>query len=119
MCNYFLGTFGQGKPWCIKHTEVKKESSNNNCICKEQVSSAVFESRQEPEEQAQENNSPEVISSAKSPNGTTCQPVTCKWPNLPLGMYFGFLFPQVQGESCRVEICSPEQVLHRFDREKP
>lgn len=63
MCNYFLGTFGQDKPWCIKHTEVKKESSNNNCICKEQASPVVFESRQEPEEQqAQQNNSPEVIS---------------------------------------------------------
>ncbi|XP_040186619.1 WD repeat-containing protein 49-like isoform X1 [Rana temporaria] len=55
----YIGTFGQGKPWCIKHTEVKKESSNKNCIYKEQVSPAVFESRQEPEEQAQENNSPE------------------------------------------------------------
>ncbi|XP_077333009.1 cilia- and flagella-associated protein 337-like [Lithobates pipiens] len=56
----YIGTFGQRKPWCIKHTEVKTESSNNNCICKEQASPAVCESRQESEEeQAQQNTSPE------------------------------------------------------------
>lgn len=64
MCYYFLGTYGQNKPWCIKIAEEKEETSNHNFVSMEQVSPAVFESRPDPEEELEQKDSiPEVIKS--------------------------------------------------------
>nr|DBA28938.1 TPA: hypothetical protein GDO54_009221 [Pyxicephalus adspersus] len=55
----YKGTFGQNKPWCVEITEGEQEPSNN-LICEEQVSPAVFEFTQNPEEeQERQDNNPE------------------------------------------------------------